>query len=42
MPPVLRESIAPEAHTTGLTVKLGAFGLGKLHEDCAGTDAFTH
>jgi WD40 repeat protein/tRNA A-37 threonylcarbamoyl transferase component Bud32 len=41
MPPILRESLALEAHGPGLTVKLGDFGLGKLHEDCAATDAVT-
>lgn len=41
MPPILCESTSPEPPNPGLTVKLGDFGLGKLHEDCAATDAVT-
>jgi WD40 repeat protein len=41
MPPILCDSTAPEPPNPGLTVKLGDFGLGKLHEDCAATDAVT-
>lgn len=41
MRPILCESTSREPPNPGLTVKLGDFGLGKLHEDCAATDAVT-